>query len=84
MDAAEDFNSSDLEMPAAPPNPYERRGQASALKIMENHFELRKTSKIAARKSTITYSKGAPDTRQKRNYWFNLFKAFSRSALSKE
>ncbi|KAL9032599.1 MAG: hypothetical protein Q9180_006411 [Flavoplaca navasiana] len=78
------FNSSDMDLSdAEQDSTYKSLGQQSLGKMMNNHFELRKSTKIAAKKVMNTLVIGAPSTLKNRNRWMNLWDAFVANVLQK-
>ena len=80
MDAeADDFNSSDIELPKPPPNPYASLGHESIQSMREHATEDRVKSKIASK--MLEQIDGALGTILARNAWLNRFQAFREHTL---
>lgn len=77
----DDFNSSDLELPDAQPNPHAHRGAQSIKSMIESAFQDRRDSKLQSK--MLQDSAGAPGTVIARNTWANRFDWFRTHTLKK-
>lgn len=75
------FDSSDIEIPVTH-NPYSNLGKNGVQKLLDNHFEIRKSTKVAVK--SMPFVQGAPGVIYSRNYWTNLFDVFYKEVLKKE
>ncbi|KAK5138914.1 hypothetical protein LTR04_004065, partial [Oleoguttula sp. CCFEE 6159] len=75
----EDFNSSDLELPPPPPNPFAQTGSNAIQSMLDNAFSIRKSTKITTK--TLTNHNGAPGTQRARSRWANMYNAFAQDVL---
>ncbi|KAK5256924.1 hypothetical protein LTR16_002062 [Cryomyces antarcticus] len=78
----EDFNSSDLELPPPPPNPFAHTGSNAIQSMLDNAFSIRKSTKINAK--TLTNHNGAPGTQRARSRWANMYNAFAQDVLKQK
>ncbi|KAK5017462.1 hypothetical protein LTR16_001321 [Cryomyces antarcticus] len=78
----EDFNSSDLELPPPPPNPFAQTGSNAIQSMLDNAFSIRKSTKITTK--TLTNHNGAPGTQRARSRWANMYNAFAQDVLKQK
>jgi hypothetical protein len=78
----DNFNSSDVDFEPPEPEPFQRAGQASILKLLDSAFEDRVASKKKVKQ--LTNVKGPPTTQYLRSLWWNRFTQFREHTLKKE
>jgi hypothetical protein len=78
----DDFNSSDIELPEAQPNPHAHRGAQSIESMIKSAFQDRRESKIQSK--MLQHGAGAPGTVVARNIWSNRFDWFRTHTLNKK
>ena len=82
MDPADDFNSSDIELPEAPPDPHAHLGSRSIAAMIETASRDRVQSKIESK--MLRQDSGAPATQLQRRLWSNRFDAFRTHTLKQK
>jgi hypothetical protein len=75
----DDFNSSDIELPEPPSNPYAHFGQESIEKLLDRATEHRIMTKVQVKQ--LSDNTGAITTLNGRQLWNNRFKAFCQATL---
>lgn len=81
-DSEDDFDSSDIEVPPLPENPFALHGEKGVRYVLEHKSGGRIASKIAFK--SLTSCHGAPGTRARKQKWKKIWMVFYQESLRHE